>query len=190
MIEYTDKKLMKLIRDGDAQAFETIYHRYNFKIYNYILRYTGNCEIAQDLLQETFTRVWTAAHTFRLKEGHFKAWLYKIALNLTRSEMSKKRYAFHYQDITDATMTHRNLRSKAIDQPDTKFENLEIKKALYQEINKLKPHHREVIIMKLFQQLKFREIAQITDTPEGTIKARFHHAVAQLKKHKTLFGDD
>ena len=81
MKDHTDKELMKLTRDGDTQAFEMIYQRYNSRIYNYIFRFTGNREIAQDLLQETFTRVWSAAHTFRLKDGNFRAWIYKIALN-------------------------------------------------------------------------------------------------------------
>ena len=94
MEKLNDKELINLVVDRNSQAFKILYHRYEIRIFNFILRYTGNREIAQDILQETFTRVWFAAHTFDRKKGNFKGWIYKIALNNTRNEMSKKRYDY------------------------------------------------------------------------------------------------
>jgi len=69
------------------------------------------------------------------------------------------------------------------EQPDSKMENLDLKEKIEQALENLKPHFREIIILKHFQQLKFREIAEITKTPESTLKARFHRGIEQLKKH-------
>ncbi len=178
MTNKPDKELMILVAERNSLAFKILYQRHNEAIYNFILRYTGNREIAQDLLQETFTRIWFAAHTFDQKKGYFKGWLFKIALNITRNEMSKKRYNYNYQDITElADKETRQLTSNS--QPDLDFE---LKDTVSKILNQLKPYLKEIIILKHYHQLKFKEISEITNTPVGTLKARFHRAVAQMKE--------
>jgi len=181
MEKKSDKELMKLITECDYRAFKILFHRYERQIFNFILRYTGRREIAQDLLQETFTRVWFAAHTFDQKGGNFRGWLFKIALNITRNEMSKKQYTYQFFELSELSGTTSEPTHPEAEQPDIKTEHLDLKKMLFQAIGKLKPHLKEIIILKHYHQLKFREIAEMTDTPEGTLKARFHRAIAQLK---------
>ncbi len=181
MEDYSDKKLMKLVVQRNAQAFRLLYQRYETQIFNFIYRYTGNRELAQDLLQETFTRIWFAAHTFDLRRGNFKGWLFKIALNNIRNEMSKKQYSYQYFDVTEIKDSSHEIKYAEKEQPDMKVENLELKNMILKALGRLTPHLREIIILKHYQQLKFREIAEITSTPEGTLKARFHRAIAQLK---------
>ena len=182
MKDYSDKELMKLVVDRDTQAFKILYNRYNIQIFNFILRYTGRREIAQDLLQETFTRVWFAAHTFNLKSGNFRGWIYKIALNTTRNEMSKKHYEYGYNEWSELCGTRHELNLPATEQPDSKLFQSELRRIVADALGKLNPIFREIIILKHYQQLKFREIAEITNTPEGTLKARFHHGIARLKE--------
>jgi len=169
---------MILVAEKNSLAFKTLYHRYNEAIYNFIRRYTGNREIAQDLLQESFTRIWFAAHTFDQQKGNFKGWLFKIALNITRNEMSKKRYDYFYQDISDFAGKDSNvLTSKT--QPNLDFE---LKDTVSYVLNQLKPYLKEIILLKHYHQLKFKEISEITNTPVGTLKARFHRAIARMKE--------
>lgn len=182
MEDYPDKKLMKLVVDRNTQAFKILYNRYKIQIFNFIFKYTGIRELAQDLLQETFTRIWFAAHTFDLKKGNFKGWMYKIALNITRNEMSRKQYSYQYFDVTELSDSNHEALKSEKEQPDVKLENLELKNTILKALGKLTPHLREIIILKHYQQLKFREIAEITNTPEGTLKARFHRAIAKLKE--------
>ena len=87
-----DEELMLTVIDGNTKAFNALYVKYEKAIFNFILKYTGNRGLAQDLLQETFTRIWLAAHSFNPVKGSFKTWLFTIALNITRSEMAKKQY--------------------------------------------------------------------------------------------------
>jgi RNA polymerase sigma-70 factor (ECF subfamily) len=181
MEKSTDQELMSMVLKKNTRAFRMLYSRYETRIYNFILRYTGNKEIAQDLLQEAFTRMWFAAHSFNHENGNFKGWLYAIALNITRSEMSKKRYAHHYLEVSEILLQDEPANPRA-EEPDAEMEQADLKNTVAQALDKLSPLLREIVILKHYQQLKFSEIAEMTQTPEGTLKARFHRAIAQLKE--------
>ncbi len=179
----TDKELMKQVAARNAQALKVLYQRYEMQIFNFILRFTGSREIAQELLQETFTRLWLAAHTFDSKRGHFKGWLYAIALNLVRNEMSKKEYTYQFLEADDMVargQAHDDLQNQ---DPAAALEQGEFKASIASALGKLESHLREVIVMKHYQHLKFREIAEVTNLPESTLKARYHKAIAELKKY-------
>ncbi len=85
-----DAALMELTARGDTMAFKTLYSRYENRIFNFVLRMTGHRELAQDLIQETFVRLWSSAHMFDPRRGTLKSWLYKMALNIVHTEMRKK----------------------------------------------------------------------------------------------------
>ena len=182
MKKKTDQELMKFVIDRNSEALKTLILRYELPIFNFILRYSGNRELSQDLMQETFTRIWFAAHTFDQVKGNFKGWIFKIALNITRSEMSKKQYSYQYYDVTDMNRTDEKFIQSDQEQPDKKLEQLELQEKIQHALSKLQPFLREIIILKHYNQLKFKEIAQITNTPEGTLKSRFHRAIGILKK--------
>ncbi len=157
-------------------AFRVLYERYKMPIFNLILRSTGNREMSQDLLQETFARLWQAAGVFDQRRGVFKGWLFKIALNITRSEMAKRRHHVCFMPVDEAF-----TGVPEVDGPDRILEQQQQKNRVARALGRLSPRLREVIILKYYHQLKFREIAEVTDTPEGTLKARFHRAVAELQ---------
>lgn len=182
MEKQKDWELMSLVKKKNTMALKALYEKHNLSIFNFIIRYTGNKEIAQDILQETFTRVWYAAHSFDKAKGNFKSWLFTIGLNITRNEMNKKRYAYNYVGIEDIDENNNELDKQENKQPEAITENADRKKIIEQALGELKPYLREVIILKHYNQLKFREIAEITKTPEGTLKARFHKAIAELKE--------
>lgn len=186
----TDQELMRLVIDRNTKAFKTLYQRYELPIYNFILRYTGKQDLAQDLLQETFTRIWLAAHSFNLDKGNFKGWLFTIALNITRSELSKKQYSFQYLDVSDMSGKDQEMTSSSMEQPDKNYEQVEIREKIQQALTTLPPFLREVVVLKHYQHLKFKEIAQITNTPEGTLKSRFFRAMELLKKQFNLMENN
>jgi RNA polymerase sigma-70 factor (ECF subfamily) len=181
MEKSTDEELMNMVLKKNTRAFKILYSRYETSIYNFILRYAGNKEIAQDLLQETFTRVWFAAHLFNHETGSFRGWLYAIALNITRNEMSRKRYAYHYLEVSEVPYQNEPANPPS-EEPDAQVEQTDLKNVIATALAKLNPLLREIVILKHYQQLKFKEIAEMTETPEGTLKARFHRAMAQLKE--------
>ena len=181
MEKRSDKELMKLIRKKEARAFKMLYQRYESAIFNFVYRFTGSREIAQELIQETFARVWQAAHTFDGKRGQVKGWLYAIALNLSRSEMSRKEYAYHYTDVEEVNRGYVNDK-ELTEEPQVRVEREEMRELIRETLGRLPEYMREVIILKNYQQLKFREIAEVTDTPESTLKARYHRAIHLVRK--------
>ena len=96
--------------------------------------------------------------------------------------MTKKRYAYNYVGIESIDENNHEFDNQENEQPEAISENADRKKIIDQALGELKPYLREVIILKHYNQLKFREIAEITKTPEGTLKARFHKAIAELKE--------
>ena len=153
------------------------------QVFNFLLRYTGNRGIAQELIQDTFTRLWFAAHTFDAKRGNFKGWLYTIALNLARNEMSKKEYTCQFLAPDEVHNCRRVEDDPQTPGPDAVLEQKEMQISVTNALGQLQSHLREVIVMKNYQHLKFREIAEVTGTPESTLKARYHKAISELKKH-------
>ncbi|MDP4175712.1 MAG: sigma-70 family RNA polymerase sigma factor [Bacteroidota bacterium] len=182
MTKYSDEDLMALVTERNTKALKVLYDRYGKSVYNFILRYTNSREIAEDLLQETFTKAWFASHSFNPEKGAFKSWLFTIGINLTRNEMIKKRYSYQYIDLEDV-ITEDEYSGKQDNQPaDCFLEHTELKDTIARALEELSPFLKEVVILKHYQKMKFSEIAEVTNTPEGTLKARFHNALGQLKK--------
>lgn len=181
MEERTDAVLMELTAKGDAMAFRTLYGRYENRIFNFILRLTGQRELAQDLIQETFVRLWSSAHLFDPGRGTLKAWLYKMALNIVHTEMRRK---VHSQSFVP--LDGREASPSPADDPAGCGERRDAEQSVRRAVEALPPLLREVIVMKCFESLMFREMADITGAPEGTLKARYHRAVTQLKKEFKL----
>jgi len=183
MDERSDEALAAEVARGDASALRSLYLRYEVRAFNLLLRLTGQRELARELTQETFTRMWRMAHLFDPGRGLFKGWLFTIALNLARSELARKRYAVTHVEPEEADCV-----AAEAERPDALLARSEVQRNVASALAKLSPHLREVVVMKVYQQLKFREIAEVTQTPEGTLKARFHRAVAELREHLGELG--
>ncbi|MFH1194981.1 MAG: RNA polymerase sigma factor [bacterium] len=179
---YTDEELMSIVMERNTKGLKVLYDRYYRSIFNFILRYTNNREISEDILQETFTRVWYASHLFNPDKGSFKTWLFTIGINITRNEMTKKRYDYQYIEMDDITEQN-EICGKSDDEPvGDIIDYSDLKDTIAKALERLNPFLREVVILKHYHMLKFSEISEITNTPEGTLKARFHNAVIQLRK--------
>lgn len=171
---------MALVTERNTLALKTLYDRYGKSVFNFILRYTNDRIISEDLLQETFTKAWFASHTFNPLKGTFKAWIFTIGINLTRNEMTKKRYTFQQVDLEEVTGS--DEMSGKQEPSDCFLEHAELKDTIARALEQLNPYLKEVVILKHYERLKFSEIALVTNTPEGTLKARFHNALGQLRK--------
>lgn len=182
----SDDELIKLIGRKDREALKMLYQRYQVKIFNFILKITGNRGIAQELIQETFVKVWFAAHTFDEKKGSSKTWLHAIALNLTRNEMRKKEYSLRF--INPEDIREQQPRLVAGSDPEKELELEQLNNQINVMLGNLKPFLREVVILKNFEGLKFREIAEVMQIPESTLKARYLRAIEILKKNMTEPG--
>jgi RNA polymerase sigma-70 factor (ECF subfamily) len=177
----SDRTLVERVARGDADAFTTLYRRYERPIFGALLRLTGRRALAEDWLQETFTRVWLAASTHDPSRGEVRPWLYKIALNTARSEMARKRFR----------APHVSLDEPGLDLPDdltaekraaARLDEDRQASVVAKALQELPDFMREVIVLRCSRELSFAEISEVTGAPQGTLKSRFHRAVAALRK--------
>ncbi len=182
----SDRTLAARASRGDADAFAELYRRYERPIFNFILRSTGQRALAEELLQETFTRVWRVGGSFDAVNGSFRPWLYRIALNTVRSELRKKRYSAEHVplEVSEAEASAR----RSTDDPAARLALSTQAPRVALALEALAPYLKEVVILRCYQQLTFAEIALITGAPEGTLKARFHRAVQALRAELGVEG--
>jgi RNA polymerase sigma-70 factor (ECF subfamily) len=138
--------------------------------------------LAEDLLQETFWRVWQAARTFDPARGEFRSWLYKVAINATRSEMSLKR---HMREVQGEDLSGRepsNVMSHAVADPSRQYEQSETSGLVAKAMARLSPPLREVVALRCLEGMNFHDIALLTGDPPATLRSRFHRAVNELRR--------
>lgn len=182
----SDEELIERFQKGDIRAFEQIVQRYKDQLLNFVFRFLGNQEQAEDILQETFLRVYRNRHAYR-RVAKFSTWIYTIAGNLARTEL-RKRKRRRFFSISDMGVEDKDFEvSDEVFNPESYVDTVLHDDVIQQEINKLSPKFREVIILRDIQELSYEEISKILRIPIGTVKSRVNRArlrlQAQLKKH-------
>jgi RNA polymerase sigma-70 factor, ECF subfamily len=182
MATLPDRTLLERVAGGDTDAFTTLYRRFERPVFAMLLRLAGGRRaIAEEWLQEAFTRVWLGASTHDPSRGEVRPWVYKIALNTARSEMSRKRHR----------TPHVSIDAAGLDVPDERADEKRVEarldaarqaSAFALALEGLPDFMREVVVLRCSRELTFAEIAEVTGAPQGTLKSRFHRAVAALRE--------
>jgi RNA polymerase sigma factor, sigma-70 family len=171
----TDREILVLYRTGQHEkAFRELVESYKERLYWHIRRFTCSHEDTDDLLQETFIKVWAALPTFR-EEARLYTWLYRIATNEALNFIRKNRIKamFSFEPI-DAKIL------KKIDE-DTYFDGNELQRELMKAVQKLPEKQRIVFNMRYFDEMKYEDMAEILKTSAGSLKASYHHAYVKIK---------
>ncbi|TVQ02163.1 MAG: sigma-70 family RNA polymerase sigma factor [Balneolaceae bacterium] len=182
-----DEDVMEQLQNGVVQAFDIIVHRYKDRLHNFLFRYTHNHEDCEDLVQETFLRVYRSRYSYQ-RIAKLSTWIYTIALNLAKSMYKKKQRMSTFSIHADSTDPD-DREFDIADQTILQDEELHIKNSM-EELEKalmeLNEDFREVIVLRDIQQLSYEEIAEITGTAMGTVKSRINRARIQLQE---MIGD-
>jgi len=171
ILEENAAELVCRAQTGDSQAFALIYDTYIKKIYDFIFYKTMHQQIAEDLTSQTFLKAWKNISQF--KDGNFSAWLYTIARNIVVDHYRSQKETFSVEDCWDLKSDD-DVLSEVDDR-------LKIEK-LRQGLARLKVSEREILMLRLWQDLPFKEIALILDKNEGAAKMSFARAMESLKK--------
>ena len=177
----TDESLLQRCAGGDKDAFTALYRRYERPVFGVLLRLSGRRALAEEWLQEAFTRVWLAAATHNPARGAVKPWIYAIAVNTARTELSRRSARAPHVSIDQAGL---ELFDGSAGEPPL-VEGLDGRRQaeLLAEAVRALPHYlREVVVLRCSRELSFAEIAEVTGAPQGTLKARFHRAVIALRR--------
>jgi RNA polymerase sigma-70 factor (ECF subfamily) len=166
---------MMRVRDGEVAELGLLFERHHSMLYNFFLRMCGDREASQDLVQEVFLRILRYRHTFR-GESKFTVWMYSIA---------RKAHADHFRKWKrEPAVDAQTVEARSADPlPQEALEQDQEVTLLRRALDQLAAEKREVLLMSRFQNLKYHEIAEILHCPVGTIKARVHWAIKDLKKN-------
>ncbi len=190
----TDEQLMLAFQAGDARAFEALVRRHRAPVFQFILRFTGNKQKAEDLLQETWLRVVRGAAEYEAK-ARFTTWVYTLARNLCVDGARKDSY--RQTDSLDAPARSTESDGPALGElvpdrgsasPERGAHNAELRPLLLQALAALPQEQREVFILREYNGIPFKEIAQVTQTPENTVKSRMRYAIEGLKRRLQELG--
>lgn len=174
-MQYTDEQLMLRLKEGDKKAFTALVDRYRDRIVSYAYRMVGSSELAQDVAQEAFVRVYKSAGTFR-DDGRFSPWLYKIASNVCLSERSKRAKEALNVDYDTLEDTH-----ESGDDVEGQVMTAMTSEQLSRGMAKLTAQHKTVLVMHVYQGLTYVEIGESLGIPTGTVKSRLFYAIRKLR---------
>lgn len=174
-------------RRHDPQALATLVETYSPRVFGLLYRLTGSRETAEDLAQETFLRVVRAIKEY-VHTGRFEVWLFRIAANLARdrARSQRRRGVVLRLDGTRDEPGPAELRDGAVADPRRRVEQAEEVQRLNQCLDELPDLDREIILLRHFSELSFKEIADMLEIPLGTALARAHRALGKLKEE---FGE-
>ena len=178
----TDEQLVKAYAQGSNSAFDTLLKRHQDRVFNYILRIIKNEDVANDIFQETFVKAITTIRQGRYTEnGKFPAWISRIAHNLIidyyRQEKSENLQSADLEDID--ILNRKELCEATIEDIIISDQITSDVKYLIEE---LPPLQREVLKMRYYQNLSFKEIAALTDVSINTALGRMRYAIINLRR--------
>jgi RNA polymerase sigma-70 factor (ECF subfamily) len=184
--EMDDKDLVHLYRkNGDEQAFAELMNRHQNKIYSYIFSMVKNAEKADDIFQETFTKVITKMDDTYNEQGKWIAWVMRIAHNATIDHIRKqKRFvdvSSNYDEESNTDFYDR-LEDEDVVSAQEQLENEEDKSSLMKHIANLPDEQRQVVMLRHYYEMPFKEIADLTDVSINTALGRMRYALINLRK--------
>ena len=170
----TDIQMMEDVRDGKVEKLAVLFERHHVPLFNFFLRMTGSSSISEDLVQDVFCRILNYRHTYK-GQSKFTTWMYQIARNTHIDYLRKKK-----EELPLDEQWNESLSTDL--SPDEKLEKGQDAFLMREALAKLPLRKREVLILSRYQDLKYKEIAELLGCQIGTVKAHVHRAIKDLGK--------
>ncbi|MBQ9285303.1 MAG: sigma-70 family RNA polymerase sigma factor [Bacteroidaceae bacterium] len=182
LMKETDERLIRLYENGNDAAFDALLERYQQSLYAYILAIVHDEDRANDFFQETFYKAITYIRSHRYTDnGKFFAWLMRIARNLI---IDSVRHNKPMVDVVtdDGSAALQNTVSLSVGTVETDFHNEQTISDLTEMIARLPQNQQEIIRMRIYEDLSFKEIAALTNCSINTALGRMRYAIINLRK--------
>jgi RNA polymerase sigma-70 factor (ECF subfamily) len=177
----SDALLVDRCLAGDDSAWEDLVRAHTRRVYGICLRFTGSDGDAQDITQEVFLRVFQTLRSFRAGEGSFVVWLSRLTRNLLidnyrRGKMQRS------SDSLDEQIGTIEVPASAGTTTEGMLASREASEILRGALQRLSPDLRETVILRDLEEMEYREIADVLQIPEGTVKSRLNRGRAELAR--------
>lgn len=179
----TDEELVSALQAGDTDSLGLLVARWERPLFRFVYRLLPRREDAKEICQETFLRILKKADRFR-SGSRFSTWMYQIALNLCRDQARRrKRWGLLLASpaelpdrAAEGAATLGGVDPNSLD-PGRSAEREQLARAVRRALQSLPAEQREVVLLKEYEGLKFREIAEIVGCPESTVKSRMYYGL-------------
>lgn len=180
-----DELLVERSRQGDLKAFNILVRRWEKSIYNFVYRFVGQHEEAQDLCQETFVKVYEKLDGLK-DTSRFSRWLYTIAANLSRDGLKSADYRRTvslevYPTSEPARSPSPSLPLATESAPDEELQETEVRGIMHRALQSLPEAQRLALVLRTYHGMTTVEIAELTGEPPGTIRSRVFHGLRKMQ---------
>ena len=179
-----DEELVLALAANPGQAFEALVLHWQQRVYAFALRLTGSPQDAEEIAQDTFVRAWRALNQWppeRIRAMRMKAWLYQIALNVFRNRIARRSLSVVPLDAPDGRPAYEPADDWR-ERPDVAAESAELGRQVAASLVALPAHMRVAVVLRYVEGFTYREIAELLEQPEGTVKAHVHRGTRQLRE--------
>lgn len=180
----SDTQLIQRYLKGDSWVFEALVHRYEQSLYSYLIRLVGDREAANDLFQDVFFKVIKTLPRYK-EQNKFSNWLFSIAHNVGIDYL-RKRKRIATVELNDSIEIDESVFDTAFDADNQSaeilFQRKENQQLLASAIEKLSVEQRDVILLREYSDMSFKEIAELLDCPLNTVLGRMRYALLNLRK--------
>jgi len=174
-----DNQLVDRCLGGEEVAWEDLVKVHTRRVYAICYRFTGSDHEAQDLTQDVFLRVFRSLKSFRAGEGSFAVWLSRLARNLLIDHYRRTKLERASSSIEEQ-LPILEEKTASLGRTESLLAGREASELLQEALQKLSPDLRETVILRDLEELEYKEIAQILNVPEGTVKSRLNRGRAEL----------
>ena len=176
-----DVRLMALVSEGDAKAFEQLVERHQRLVVGTVTRMLGNNSDAEDIAQQVFVRVWKSAKRY-VPRAKFTTWLLKITRNLVFNELRRRSRHAQVALQPDADEEERPIRDEHAIAPDASLLEQELQNAIDAAIANLPETQRLAVILRRYEELSYEEIAETLDQSVSAVKSLLFRARTELRE--------
>jgi RNA polymerase sigma-70 factor (ECF subfamily) len=168
----SDFELIQDVKNGAKNSFEMLVQRHEKFLMKTVVRMTRDLDAAEDVVQDTFIKAYKRLNLFEGRSS-FRSWLYQIALNTARNRFRKN---------ARETVGAEGVELAVDGEVEAKMIALDVRGILQEEIARLPDRQRTALSLRIYEDLSFKEIAEIMQCPYDTAKANYRHALLKLKE--------
>lgn len=172
LTELSDLEVVSLVRGGDRKAFSILVKRHQKGLLRLSLRFMKDVDVAEDVVQESFIKAFERLASFESRAS-FKSWLYQIAINTAKNKLRDR-----FETMTDIENVSLSVAAKA----ETNLLHESVAALLQQHIDQLPFRQRTALVLRVYEDLSFKEIAEVMECPYDTAKANYRHALMRLRE--------
>ena len=176
MDSISDNALMLKVKDGKLDKLGLLFERYNKSLYGFFFRLTSDSDASEDLVQNVFIRILKYKHTYH-GDGKFSTWMFHMARNLFADHYKKMKRMGYKEDVE---VTDKYFRDD-VNAESTRIQKEEID-LLQQAMDRLSLEKREILVLSKYQEMRYKEIADLLKLTESAVKVRIFRALKELKE--------